>query len=70
MRAKYGFIVENAEGCAVFPDLASTLEYARLDIVHGCRELTIKAAVLTYADGTKKDKRRARSGRMKEELTK
>ena len=70
MRANYGFIVEDAEGCAVFPDLASALEYARLAIVHGCRELTIKAAVLTYADVTKNNRRRARSGRKEEEPTK
>ena len=69
MRTRYGFIVEDTKGSAVFSDLASALEYARLAIVHGSRELTIKAAVLTYADGTKKDKRRERSGRKKEEPT-
>ena len=70
MRARYGFIVEDAEGCAVFPDLASALEYARLAIIHGSRELTIKAAILTYSDEIKKNRRRARSGRKEEEPSK
>jgi len=70
VRARYGFIVEDAEGCAVFPDLVSALEYARLAIIHGSRELTIKAAILTYSDETKKNRRRARSGRKEEEPSK
>ena len=60
MKAHYGFIVEDAEGCAAFSLLANALEYARLAIVHGSRELTIKAAVLTYGEGSKQSSRRAR----------
>ena len=65
MKAHYGFIVEDAEGCAVFSLLANALEYARLAIVHGSRELTIKAAVLTYGEEAKKS-RWPKSGRNKQ----
>lgn len=60
MKANYGFIVEDAEGCAVFSLLANALEYARLAIVHGSRELTIKAAVLTYGEGKQQRSRRVK----------
>ena len=61
MKANYGFIVEDAEGCAVFSLLANALEYERLAIVHGSRALTIKTAVLTYGEGKQHNSRRVKN---------